>query len=1404
MKSASTYIPMDRRLALARGETLPDRSWGAVLFADISGFTPLTATLAEELGPRRGVEELTHQLNRIYGALIAEVHRYGGSVIGFSGDAITCWFDQDEGRQATACALAMQHRMRYFGQVITQNATSIGITIKVAVVTGPVRRFMVGEPNFRLIDVLAGQTLHKMAQAERLANSKEVIIAADVAQTLQPKLQIAQWRQNEAGSQRFAVVTELAELAELAENRVNKPVAKPSYLTSQMKQPALSEEEASAWLLPSVYERLQGSKGQFLAELRPAVALFLKFKGIDYDDDEDAGGKLDAFIDWVQLILSRYEGSLIQLTIGDKGSYLYAAFGVPVAHDDHPQRAVAAALALQTPPEHLYFIEDIRIGIAKGQMRTGAYGSVTRRTYGVLGDKVNLAARLMSLAQTGQVLCDYQTYLRTRQRWAFRALPAVRVKGKAGLIRVYQATGDQQTLSEEHERGSLAHNRCAMVGRKAELARLSEALQQVEGGQNQLLLISGEAGIGKSRLVAEFTRLRRTCGLTGLLGAGQNIEQHTPYRAWRDIFTTYFALSQLSDAQERKKRVRHIVQEVTPEQLARLPLLNDVLDLGFPDTPLTATLDPALRHKSLVAFLLALLQAWMVEQPLILVIEDAHWLDSLSWDLVVEVARTFMPSSAAQIRQKSIHPLLLMLVTRPLDDYSIGAQSLHTLHTSHSIERLALTILNQEEMIELMTAHLGLLVNRLPHSVAELVRTRAGGNPFFAEELLFTLRERGLIRIEASTAKAESDPQKQCVVSGDLALSTQTLPDTLHGLILSRIDRLPLEEQLTLKIAAVIGRTFAYTPLNHLVNRYTDTASKVLKTHLHDFVQHNLAIQDLPEPDLTYVFKHIITQEVTYQTLLFAQRRNLHQTVAEWYEQYYGLVASEWIKEPEETAATATPLSVIIPLLVHHYHHAEQHDKERNYAILAGKQAATQFAHVEAITYYRRALALTPDDEFDTRYEAHGALEAIYGLQGERNAQKEELTHLMTLARQMEDLKKRAEVCIREADYAEMTCDYANAIAAAQTAISLAHIINDRLIEATSYRIWGRALLRQGQYKTARDQLLRALQIIDEMASTPELEWVKGSTLHSLGLVVRQQGDYRAAKAYYEEALAIERAIGDRRGEGATLGNLGLIYQDQGDYEEAQGYYEQDLQITRTIGDRRGEGITLLHLGMACHAQGDYAQAQQYYEHSLPIRHEVGDRRGEGLVLAQMSLLYHHIDANQQAYDYAQRALTIGQQIGSLYVQAYALTFLAHAQAALGQLDDASTTYQDALTLRQEMGLPHLAMEALAGLARVALRQQQPQLALTHVQQILSYLATPSATLGGTEEPLRIYLTCYHVLHAHQEPSAQDILHSAHQQLQTRANKIKDESRQAMFLQDVRVHREIMGLRPSLTIPPRN
>jgi class 3 adenylate cyclase len=205
------YIPHDRRLALAHGEVLPDRLHGAVLFADISGFTPLTEALARSFGPQRGAEELTFHLNRIYDALISEVERFCGSVVSFSGDAITCWFDSADGepsQRAVACSAAMQEVMRGLSSISTPTGGEIILAMKAAVASGSVRRFLVGDPQIQLIDTLAGALLDRLATAEHHANKGEILVDTATVDALGDQLQIAEWRQDESG-QAFAVVQNL-------------------------------------------------------------------------------------------------------------------------------------------------------------------------------------------------------------------------------------------------------------------------------------------------------------------------------------------------------------------------------------------------------------------------------------------------------------------------------------------------------------------------------------------------------------------------------------------------------------------------------------------------------------------------------------------------------------------------------------------------------------------------------------------------------------------------------------------------------------------------------------------------------------------------------------------------------------------------------------------------------------------------------------------------------------------------------------------------------------------------------------------------------------------------------------------------------------------------------------------
>lgn len=417
-ETADLYLPMDRRHALARGEDLPEKTMGTALFADLSGFTPLTAVFAEALGKQRGAEEMARVVKRVFSVLIAEVHRYRGSVINFSGDAITCWFDggDETKRRAVACGLAMQAGMKAFTAVLTPAGSTISLGLKVAVASGPVYRYLVGRPDVQQIEVLAGKTLDELAWVEKMAARDELLVSNTA---VSPEMQTVGER-----ADGVAVVCGLATAV--------APAPWPEL-------PPLPLTQTRRWLLEPTISALQAGGSQFMAELRSANALFLQFWGLDFDEDDQAGQKLDRFVSWVQGVVGHYGGYILQLTTGDKGSYLYATFGALKAHEDDALRAVLAALDLHRLPQELAFITRLQIGVTNGEMYVGAYGSGTRRTYGALGNKTNMAARLMVAADAG-ILCDSVVYRATKDRIAYEVLEPIQVKGREELLEVFRPT----------------------------------------------------------------------------------------------------------------------------------------------------------------------------------------------------------------------------------------------------------------------------------------------------------------------------------------------------------------------------------------------------------------------------------------------------------------------------------------------------------------------------------------------------------------------------------------------------------------------------------------------------------------------------------------------------------------------------------------------------------------------------------------------------------------------------------------------------------------------------------------------------------------------------------------------------------------------------------------------------
>jgi class 3 adenylate cyclase/tetratricopeptide (TPR) repeat protein len=1139
METLSVYIPMDRRQALAHGVSLPDRTHGAALFADISGFTPLTEALVRELGPKRGPEELTRHLNLVFDALISELDRYGGSVINFSGDAITCWFDQDSGLRATACALAMQAAMARFATVTIPSGVSVSLAMKAAVATGAARRYLAGDPEIQIIDALAGAILDHLAAAEHHAEKGEVVLDPAAVAAVGEVVEFAGWRVDAETEQRFGVVARLREQPE--------PAPWPP-----LPLDALSEAQVRPWLLPPVYKQLSSGQGEFLAELRPAVALFLRFGGIDYDHDENAEAKLDSFIREVQGILKHYEASALQLTIGDKGSYLYAAFGAPLAHEDDAVRAGSAALELRALTPMLDFITHVQIGISQGRMRTGAYGGTTRRTYGVLGDEVNLAARLMQAAAPGQILMSRVARQATGEAFAWESLPDMRVKGKAEPVTIFSLVGPKARRAIRLQEPEYA---LPMVGRDAELALIREKMELAVKGHGQIIGISAEAGMGKSRLVAEVIRLANKQQLIGYGGECQSYGTNTSYLVWQNIWRAFFDLDMDALPEEQAHALETQLARIDPALVPRLPLLNAVLNplAPIPDNDLTRSLDAKVRKSSLEALLVDCLRARVRDAPLFIVLEDGHWIDPLSHDLLEAVGRAIVDL-----------PVLMVLAYRPPDVQHAEGLRVGQLPHFTGIQLADFTTAEAGRLIRLKLEQFFGAQAEAPAALVERITSRAEGNPFYIEELLNLLRDRGISPRDSRS------------------LEQLEFPTSLHSLILSRIDRLTESQKTTLKIASVIGRLFKAAMLYGVYPHVGDWER--LKKDLDAISRMDLTPMDTPEPELTYLFKHIVTQEVAYESLPYATRAVLHDQIGQYVERTVG-----------------EGLAQSIDLLAYHYDRSENAAKKREYLMKAGEAAQAAYANAAAINYYQRVLPLLPRGEQVPVMRRLGQVLQLTGKWGEAGS----LYHqALELAEQLGDRHAWAECQTAIGELLRLQGKYAEASKSLERAQTEFETLGDQGGVAQALKSAGSVSAQQGDYETARALYQKSLAIFRELDDKPNI----ANVLNNLGVVARFQGNYMLARFLHEEALGIRRQVGNKQYVCTSLNNLGNVANDQGDHAAARVWQEENLALAREIGDRFAIAGALNNLGNVIRALGDYSAARAMYDESLIIFHELGDR----------------------------------------------------------------------------------------------------------------------------------------------------------------------------------------------------
>ncbi len=1321
----NAYLPMDRRQALATGETLPEGATGSVLLADISGFTPLTEALVAGLGPRRGAEELTKLLNAVYTELVSRVHHFGGSVVCFIGDALIGFFPDDEGVRGLACALQMQRAMKQFQAIAAPQGGRVSLTMKAAVAVGPVHRYLIGDPEIQLLDVLVGATVDRLAEGEHLAERGEVIASPEVARKASAHLMVETWRG------RFAVVEGLRESVE--------PAPWPD-----LPSDGLTSERLRPYLLGSVHERVRAGQGEFLGELRPVSVLFLRFTGINYDEDAAAASKFDAFTKWVQGAADRYGGYVLLLTTADKGSHLYVVFGALEAHEDDPQRALATAMELQAPPPELDFITGIQIGVSHGRARVGAYGGGARRTYGALGDAVNLAARLMAAAPVGEIRCSESVYEIAKGQWAFDTLPPVELKGLDRPQPVYRPRGRDESGAVD--------DATILVGRRAELETIRAAMNDVETGKRRILLVEGEAGIGKSRLVEELRRLAIGGGFACLIGTADSLEQHTPYRVWRVLLRGLFELGAGGDPSAQRELVLRRLAAIDPTYVDRAPLLNDVLGLGLPESRITSGFDPEVRQESLFALIGELLVHRTTAGPIALIVEDAHWLDSLSWELVLSATRAL-----------ANRPVLFVVTHRP---YAEVVPSQHAaLSRMRGVERLPLGALPPDETVALAAARLGLESSDLPEAVVALLTERAEGNPFFAVELIGALRDQGLLAIENGA----------CVAIGDEDALRASVPDTLEGVVLSRIDRLPTEEQLTVKVASVIGRSFLMRTVHDV--HPTPIDSVELRAHLDHTTRRRLTLLEAEEPEPSYAFQHVVTQQVAYETLLFEQRRELHRCVAGWYEETY-----------------AEHLEPHYPLLVVHWNRAGHGEKECEYARFAGEQAAARHANVEAEMYFSRALELI--DELDGRRDTERRFEVLrqhartLGLLGRVEEERADLERLLPIVEASGGPSRRGEIRLLWSDFHRRCGQFEASKEQGELALAVMEEAGDAVGRAKALTHVGNALEGAGRFQEAREFAQKALDAFRELDALDG----QAAGLKSLGIISARLGELPEALERFGEARELYRRVGDRKGEADILGNLGALNYYLGDYERCIEYTEQAQPLFHEMGNRIGSAKCLTNLGNSYSALGAFAEGLEHHERALEAYEQLEDASGRadslcnmGIALGtlgvggQLELTFRTHDEGEElraAAETTGRAMTLYTEIGSQRGEVISHFNLGMIRLCVGDAEAAEAQLQDALRVSRELGLGRLATRSLAALARARFLAGDIENAArlsAEAIELLGDQASPEAT--------EIHFTQYRILRAvDREKEALPHLKAAHDLIAQQAERIRDETLRRRFV----------------------
>ncbi len=948
----------------------------------------------------------------------------------------------------------------------------------------------------------------------------------------------------------------------------------------------------------------------------------------------------------------KYDGMVDKFT----GDGLMALFGAPIAHENNAELAIRAALEMQADVAQLsQQVKErtgeelrIRIGLNAGTVIVGGIGSDLLMNYTAIGDTVNRAQRLEEAAQPGTIMVSESIYQGTRMLFDYESCDNVSLKGIPTPVTCYRVLRSKARPGSTRGVQGL---HAPMIGRETEMRQLMQAIGALATyQQGQFVMVIGEAGLGKSRLVGEIKHLSMPAPVIILEGQSLTYRRSVSYYIFQDLLRNYLNASADTPVETVSQRlVRNVSNALGARAAENLPFLEYLLNLP-PSDPAAAQriqfLDAVQLRQQIYMAVRNLLVAESRRRPIILILEDLHWADDASLDLL-----QYLLDSVKQA------PLLILAISRPLEPGKLAEMAAWAgENLPNNFASIFLQGLTPDQSKQLLLRLLS--VSDLPAELREQIVARASGVPLYLEEILRMLIDEGILQHEGS----------QWHIVDASRIASLGVPDTLQSLILARFDRLDTLQRRMLQIACVIGRQFNIAILRTALAAASESE---FQGTLHRLAEHDF-VHPLPEaPETEFAFRHAVVSDAIYSTLLKRDRVDLHGRVGEAVEGLY-----------------ADRIDGQIEILARHFSWSSRKDRALHYLILAGQKSWRSYLNEQARRYYEEALELIAQ----TTHTPHQAVQIHLGLgdvailTGEYAAAHQHYQQALdTIGTQDIAIytEERSALHRKIGATYERQGDYEQALQ--HLALAEKTLDEDSLPmpveKAQIYNDIGWIHFRHGNLDEAEKYLTRAIALAQE---TNRID-VTASIYNRLGGVYYQKDQLEEASQYVQKSLALRQEIGDTVAVARSYNNLGLLGWRSGQWEQAIANFTRSVELHAKLGD--AEGAIELHsnLGLLQIDRGNFDEAQRHLEESMRISQQIGHLHQEGITHHNYSRLYLSSEDWRQALEHARHSIEIFEQLGDLDNLVDAYVNQGQAWLGLGNLQAARPWCDKALALFEQM-----------------------------------------------------------------------------------------------------------------------